>query len=61
MSPQDRYTAEEIAQILGIRVETLYDHRWRDQSKCPLYKQGKRLFSDKHSFERWYQGRLQYV
>lgn len=61
MSPGERYTAEEIAKILNIKVGTLYDHRWRKQSGCPLFRQGKRLFAIKKAFDEWYEGRLVYV
>lgn len=61
MSPQDRYTAEEIAGILDNKVETLYDHRWRKQSGCPLFRLGKRLFAFRKDFDKWYEGRIQYV
>lgn len=61
MTISDRYTAEEIASILGIKVETLYDGRWRQQSGCPLFRQGKRLFAMKKEFDKWYAGRLVYV
>ena len=43
MTTIDRYTAEEIASILGVKVETLYDHRWREQAGCPLFKQGVKI------------------
>ena len=61
MTTLDRYTAEEIASILDVKIETLYDHRWREQSGCPLFRQGKRLFAMKNEFDKWYAGRLVYV
>lgn len=61
MTITDRYTAQEIASILGIKVETLYDSRWRQQSGCPLFRQGKRLFVVRKDFDEWYKGRLVYV
>ena len=61
MTTIDRYTAEEIANILDVKVETLYDHRWRGQSGCPLFKQGKRLFAMKKEFDEWYNKRAVYV
>ena len=61
MSPQDRYNSEEIAQMLDVKVATLYDHRWREQSKCPLFKVGKKLFAWKNEFDEWYQEKMQYV
>ena len=61
MSPQDIITSEEIANVLHVKTTTLYDYRWRKQSKCPLFKQGRRLFSFKPDFDRWYKERLEYV
>lgn len=61
MTRYEILTAEEIAETLQIKQPTLYDHRWREQSGCPLYKQGKRLFAKKAEFDRWYKGRIQYV
>jgi hypothetical protein len=61
MTALDRYTTEEMASILDVRVETLYDHRWRGQSKCPLFRNGKRLFAFRNEFDKWYEGRIQYV
>ena len=50
-----------MAAILKIRVETLYDNRWRSESGCPVFRQGKRLFAFKSEFDKWYMGRLQYA
>lgn len=61
MTPADRYTAQEVADILGIEVETLYGGRWRGASGCPVFKQGKYLFAFKKEFDKWYMGRLQYA
>lgn len=61
MSPQDRYCSSEIASILGVKVGTLYDFRWREQSGCPLFRQGKRLFAWKREFDEWYKKRAVYV
>jgi len=61
MTSADRYTAQEAADILGIAVATLYDNRWREQSRCPLFRQGKRLFSMKTEFDEWYNKRAVYV
>ena len=61
MTALDLYTADEMAAILKIRVETLYDNRWRSESGCPVFRQGKRLFAFKAEFDKWYMGRLQYA
>ncbi|MFC1590577.1 hypothetical protein ACFL42_03705 [Candidatus Omnitrophota bacterium] len=61
MSPQDIMTAEEIAILLYIKVGTLYDNRWRALSKCPLFRQGRRLFGYRKEIEAWYRNRMQYV
>ncbi len=61
MTKIDLYTAQEMAATLNIKVETLYDGRWREQSKCPLFRQGKRLFAMKNKFDKWYAERLVYV
>ena len=61
MTVQDIVTAEEIARLLHIRTQTLYDNRWRAQSRCPLFRQGKRLFSYRKEFEKWFMSRIQYV
>ena len=61
MTKHDIMTAEEIAETLRIKQPTLYDHRWKEQSGCPLFKQGKRLFARKNEFDSWYKGRIQYV
>jgi len=61
MTREDIYTAQEVADILGIAVATLYDKRWREQSGCPLFRQGKRLFAIKKDFDEWYQKRAVYV
>ncbi len=62
MSPTDeKYTAEQIAIMLDISIKTLYDHRWREQSGCPLFRQGKKLFAWKREFDVWYDKRVVYV
>ena len=62
MCPTDeKYTAKQMAEILHIVVRTLYDNRWREQSGCPLFKQGNKLFAWKKEFDVWYNKRLQYV
>lgn len=61
MTAQEIITVEEMAVLLRIKAKTLYDNRWRAQSRCPLFRQGKRLFSYRKEFERWYKARLQYV
>jgi hypothetical protein len=61
MTMQDIVTTEEIAGLLRIRVQTLYDNRWRAQSGCPLFRQGRRLFSYRREFEKWFMSRVQYV
>jgi len=62
MSPtEEKYKSEEIANTLDVKVKTLYDHRWREQSGIPLFKQGKKLFAWKKEFDSWYDKRVKYV
>lgn len=61
MTTQDIMTAEEIAELLHIKVPTLYDHRWREKTGIPLFKQGRGLFGYREDFDKWYKGRIQYV
>ena len=61
MSPQDIMTAEDVASILHVKVTTLYDWRWREKAGCPLFHQGRRLFSYKRKFDDWYRNRLTYA
>jgi len=61
MTYQDIMTSEEIAELLRVRPQTLYDNRWRQQSGCPLFRQGKRLFGYRKEIDKWYKDRLRYV
>ena len=61
MTTQEIMTAEEIANILDIKITTLYDNRWREQSGCPLFRQGRKLFAYRTKFDEWYKQRLVYV
>ncbi len=61
MTPQDVMNAQEIANLLHVKPQTLYDHRWREQSGCPLFKQGRKLFAYRVEFDTWYRKRLIYV
>ena len=61
MTVEDIITAEEVAGFLHIKTQTLYDNRWRTQSRCPLFRQGRRLFSYRIEFEKWFRSRMQYV
>lgn len=62
MSPtEEKYKAEQIAETLDVKVKTLYDNRWREQSGIPLFKQGKKLFAWKKEFDVWFDKRVKYV
>ena len=61
MTAQEIITVEEMAELLRIKAQTLYDNRWRAQSRCPLFRQGRRLFSYRKEFEKWFVSRMQYV
>ena len=52
---------DEMAQKCGIKQPTFYDKRWKEQSGCPLFRQGKRLGSFRRDFEKWYRDRLRYA
>ena len=61
MTAQSIITVREIAEILSIKVATLYDYRWREKSGCPLFRQGRKLFAYRERFNEWYRQRLIYV
>lgn len=61
MSPQDIMTTKEVSELLHVKLQTLYDNRWRGQSGCPLFRQGKGLFAYRSEIERWYKDRMRYV
>ena len=61
MTVQDILTVEEVADVLRVTRNTVQRKKWRDQTGCPLFKQGKRLFSYRIEFERWYKNRVRYV
>jgi hypothetical protein len=57
MSPTDeRYDSNQIANMLGVLVKTLYDHRWRESAGLSkiLWKNGKRIYAWKKEFDRWF-------
>jgi hypothetical protein len=57
MSPADeRYNAVQMASMCNVKVETMYDPRWRRSTGINgvLFKQGKYLFSWKREFDRWW-------
>ncbi len=61
MSPQDIMTTKEVSELLRVRQQTLYDHRWREHSGCPLFRQGKGIFAYRGVLEILYKDMISYV
>jgi len=50
-------TAEEIAAILKISLNTVHNHEWQKRNRCPLIKIGKRRYAMESTFWKWVEGR----
>ena len=48
--------SEDVAEFLGISVNTVHQARWRKSSGCPLRKKGKRLIALEDEFLGWFKG-----
>ena len=57
MTKEDIMTAQEISEILGIKLESLYDNRYRKRTGIPVYKMGKYLQAIKARFWAWHNQR----
>ena len=53
MSSKDRMTLEEIAEMLGVSVNTLQRRAWRKKTGCPIKKIGRNLIAYRPQFEEW--------
>ena len=53
-------TVEDIASILHIEPNTIHSEKWKERSKCPLVKHGKRLLAIKEDFWNWFKIRGNY-
>ena len=58
MTREDLMTAQEVADILGIAVPTLYDNRHRERMGIPFFKVGKKLFVYRSQFDKWYKNAM---
>jgi len=47
-------TVEDIAGILHIEPNTIHSEKWKERSRCPLVKHGKRLLATKEDFWKWF-------
>lgn len=50
-------TAEDIAAILKISLNTVHNREWQKRSRCPLMKIGRRTYVLQASFWNWVQER----
>jgi hypothetical protein len=46
-------TAEEIAAILKISLNTVHSKDWQNRNRCPLIKIGKRTYVLESAFWKW--------
>ena len=46
-------TAEEIAAILKISLNTVHNRDWQKRNRCPLVKIGKRTYAVETVFWKW--------
>ncbi len=54
---KEMLTAEDIAEMLRIKVNTIHSGRWKARTGCPLQKVGKRLLADTAEFQRWFKNK----
>jgi len=53
MTRQDILTVEQVSEILGISKNTIQRRNWREKTRCPLRKIGKRLYVLVAEFSKW--------
>ncbi len=46
-------SAEEIATILNISLNTVHNREWQKRNSCPLIKMGKRKYALEATFWKW--------
>jgi hypothetical protein len=54
MEKEEVLTVEQIAEILRITRNTVQSTRWKQRSRCPLLKRGKRLYAISADFWKWF-------
>src|SRR5437762_1567642 len=47
-------TVEQISQILRVSRNTIQSTRWKQSSRCPLIKRGKRIYAVSTDFWKWF-------
>ena len=46
-------TAEEIAHILKVALNTVHNRDWQKRTGCPMIKIGKRIYALEATFWKW--------
>ena len=54
MTKQDVMYAQEVADILGVSVNTVQRKEWRMRTGCPLRRVGRILIAMRNEFEKWF-------
>ena len=53
MSPQDRMTLEEMAELTGWNPRTIQKKSWRDENNFPANRMGKTITGYRPLIEKW--------